>query len=242
MSAEATLTEAPAIPQTITLGAPNIALIGQSSASLKVAQAYVIDSTEVAELASQDLGRVKSLFKSVEEERRKIVDPLNTAVKAVNDLFRPATQYLEQAESTLKRGLLAWNQKVEREAREEQAAAEATARAERERLQSQATELAAQGHTEAAEAVRETAQVITAPVVAAPKAKVTGISSRGTWKAKVTDKMTLIKFVAEHPEFEHLLDANMQQLNALAKAMKETMKVGGVEPFEEKSIASRAAA
>jgi hypothetical protein len=230
------------IPETITVGAPNIALIGQSSKQLTLAKAYVIDSAEIAEMAASDLQGVKALLKNVDEERRKITDPLNEAVKAVNNLFRPATQYLEEAERILKGGILGWNQKVEAEARAAQAAADAAARKERERLQAEATALAQQGHAEAAEAVRETAAVISAPVVASPAPKVTGISSRGTWKARVTDKMALIKFIAEHPEFEHLLDANATQLNQLAKAMKEKMKVDGVEAFEEKSIASRRAA
>lgn len=235
-------TAAIAIPESITLAAPNIALIGQSSAQLKVAEAYVIDDQDVAALAAQDLAKVKELAKSVDAERRKITDPLNAAVKAVNDLFRPATTYLDQAERVLKNGLLQFNQKVKAENRARQAQAEAAARAERERMEAEARKLADQGQTEAAEAVRETAQVISAPIVAAAAPKVAGIQSRGTYKARVTDKMKLIQFVAAHPEFEHLLDANTSQLNQLAKAMKEKMKIDGVESYRAASIASRAAA
>ncbi|PRF55371.1 hypothetical protein [Burkholderia multivorans] len=235
-------TAANAIPESITIGAPNIALIGQSSAQLKIAESYVIDHHDIAALAAQDLAKVKELAKSVEAERRKITDPLNAAVKAVNDLFRPATTYLEQAERVLKSGLLQFNQKVEAENRARQAQAEAAARAERERMEAEAKKLAEQGQTEAAEVVRETAQVISAPIVAAPAVKIAGIQSRGTYKARVTDKMKLIQFVAAHPEFEHLLDANTSQLNQLAKAMKEKMQIDGVESYREASIASRAAA
>ncbi|EPS1221639.1 hypothetical protein ACVBR5_000865 [Burkholderia cenocepacia] len=235
-------TAATAIPESITLGAPNVALIGQSSAQLTIAKAYVIDAPEVAEMAAQDLAKVKELAKTVDAERRKITDPLNEAVKAVNNFFRPATTYLEEAERVLKGGLLTWQQKCEAQAREAQAAAEAAARAERERMEAEARKLAEEGKTEAAEAVRETAQVISAPIVAAPVTKVSGIQSRGTYKARVTDKMKLIQFVAAHPEFEHLLDANASQLNQLAKAMKEKMKIDGVESYREATIASRAAA
>jgi hypothetical protein len=59
-------------------------------------------------LAAETLRHVKERISAVEAERKKISVPLNAALKAVNDLFRPARQKLEECERQLKSKIAAY--------------------------------------------------------------------------------------------------------------------------------------
>ena len=85
-----------------------IVLAGKAQSALASANDFVIDSHTMFELASDDLKQVKALQKEVEEKRTSITGPLNQAVKAVNDLFRAPKDYLDKAETTLKRAMVTW--------------------------------------------------------------------------------------------------------------------------------------
>jgi predicted phage tail protein len=131
----------------------------QAARALSAAADYVIDSDELLEAAGEDLRQVKALQKQVEEKRTSITGPLNAAVKAINELFRAPKDYLDQAEKKLKGTMLAYASEQERKAEEARKAAEAAARAERERLaaieaeqQRQAQEAAAAAQRAAREA------------------------------------------------------------------------------------------
>ncbi len=247
------------------------ALVLTNSAQKALANAtdYVIDSPTMFELASDDLKRVKSLQKEVEEKRTGITGPLNQAVKAVNDLFRSPKEYLDKAEATLKRAMVTYTTEQERLAAEARRQAEAEARAERERLAQQereAQEAARRAEAEAqaaaeagdqeaaakamqqAQAAQDaaamaaiTANVMTiAPQVEAP-AKVSGISSRVSYVVEVTDLLALVKAVAAGTAPIECLQADAKFLGAQARAFKKAGQLyPGVLAKEERGIAARA--
>ena len=131
------------------------------------------------------------------------------------------------------------------EAAVEAAEKEAEAKKEADRLLSEgnaekAAEVQANAAIEMAN-LTATAQVMTAPVAAPSVAKVSGISTRGVWKAELTDKAALVAFIAQNPQFLNLVDVNTSGINQMAKAMKETMNIPGIRAFEERALASRAA-
>ncbi|WP_347467575.1 hypothetical protein [Burkholderia stagnalis] len=141
---------------------------------------------------------------------------------------------------------------------QEAAARDAAARAEAVQLQQQAVQAAQSGDVEqaarleaeaqsraeqgAAEVatLQTTATLVTAPIAAAPRVTA-GVSTRKVWKAEVSDKLALIRYVAAHPEYVDLLDANMPAINKLALALKLNCPLDGVRVFQESSIAARAA-
>lgn len=90
-----------------------------------------------------------------------------------------------------------------------------------------------------AQILQNTALVTTATVTSIAPPKSAGISIKGTWKAKCHNKAALVAFVAAHPEYLGLLDVSDSALNAIAKAQKENMNIGGCEPYFQQSIASR---
>lgn len=145
--------------------------------------------------------------------------------------------------------------RLEQEAAARAAAADAEARALREkatemmaagkvedaaRLAEEANGRAEQGAAEV-ETLQQTATLITAPIAVPTTIKTQGVSSRKVWKAEVSDKLALIRYVAEHPEFVDLLDANMPAVNKIALALKANCPLAGVRVFEDNVIAARAA-
>lgn len=125
-------------------------LTAQAQAALTSAGDLLIDSADMASIAGDELREVKGLQKMVEAQRVSITGPLNAAVKGVNDLFRAPAEWLVQAENSIKRSLLAYQTKVEAEAREAKRKADAEAAAERKRLDD--IRIAAEAAQRAAEA------------------------------------------------------------------------------------------
>jgi hypothetical protein len=91
-----------------------------------------------------------------------------------------------------------------------------------------AIEAEAEGDSAAAEAIL--AEPVSAPIVTvAPQvAKVDGVSSTTRWSAEVMDLMMLVRYVAAHPEWVSLLEANMPNLNRLAISQHEALSIPGV--------------
>ncbi len=243
------------------IAAPDAAAINtRAQSALAMVESMVIDSPDTYELAADELKAIKSKAKAIEDQRTAITGPINKALKAVNDLFRAPSQYLEQAEKIIKGKMISYTTEQERIAAEARRKAEAALRAEQERIareaaaaaaaaEAEAEKLLAAGDVEQAAEVQANAaieaasaatlaEVMTAPVVEAPVAKVSGVSMRGVWKAEVTDKAALVAYVAANPAFLNLLDVNTSALNQMAKALKDQMQIAGVRAFEEKSIAA----
>lgn len=135
-----------------------IVLGQQARRMLAMSSDYIIDSDSLMTAAGDDLRNIKTLQKQVEEQRTAITGPLNTAVKAVNDLFRPAKEWLEKAESQIKGAMHLRIEHVEKVAREEAARAAERERVERERIAAEQREqerLAREAQEAAAAAQRE---------------------------------------------------------------------------------------
>lgn len=249
--------------------APALALQNEAQRALAFANDLIIDSPTMLDAAGDDLKRVKGLQKDVEEKRTSITGPLNQAVKAVNDLFRPAADYLKQAEATLKKAILIYQTEQELAAAKARKEAEAAARAERERLaaiereaqqkallaQQEAQAAAAAGDKAAAEAAAAeavaaqqqaqiaaiTANVLTVTPTAEEAPKVAGISGRVTYAAQVVDLLALIKAVAAGQAPVQCLQADSKFLSAQARAYKQAGQLfPGVMVTAERSISARA--
>lgn len=63
---------------------------------------WTIDDEDDNEFAAEMLRNVKSRHKYLEDKRKGITGPMNKAMRAVNDLFRPPRTALENAERILK--------------------------------------------------------------------------------------------------------------------------------------------
>ena len=185
-----------------------------------------------------ELKKIKAKKTELDTQRKSITAPMDEAKKAVMDLYRPTVESLDYSEKTLKSKLMAYDEEQQAIQRQRQAEAEAEAERQRTLLAEQAQQAEQNGDTIMADALLETACIMVAPVVIKDVPKVVGVSTRVTWKAELTDKLALVKFIAENPQFIDMLDANQSALNKFASAMKSNAKIGGVRFFEEKTMAA----
>lgn len=245
-----------------------VALTGRAKQALSFINEFTIDSNEDFDLAAEELRAIKTRQKDIETQRTGITVPLNTALKAINDLFR-GLSVLDQAETLLKQKMLAWSNEQQRLADIARREAEALAQAERDRLaketqaawyEAQAKQAEAKKQLEAgneaaaaqatAEAQRAqavatsaaaTAEMVVAPVqvVEAPKAK--GISTSTRIDFEVTNLHMLVMHVAQNPELIGLLQVDTVRLRAYVKGLGTACKLPGVAVREAQTMAARAA-
>jgi membrane protein involved in colicin uptake len=81
---------------------------------------------------------IKTLAKSLEDERDALVRPKNNEVKEINLWFKNPQEKLESLEKSLKRAIFAYQQKMEQIRLEEQRKRDEEARKEREKIEAQA--------------------------------------------------------------------------------------------------------
>lgn len=208
------------------------------------------------EFAASLLKTIKEKSKLLEDERKKIVGPLDMAKKAVQALFRGPQDVLVSLESGLKSKMIAYAEVQERKRREEQERLQRQAEAERRKKEEQerawrekeeakrreAAKLEAEGKEEEARKAREAAEKaaekadersfaadqVIAPVAAPKVDKVKGVSYRESWFADVEDFSKL-------PDDYKLPDTS--KLNKVANATKGSIVIPGVV-FKSKKILS----
>lgn len=212
----------------------------QRAAALKV-----IDDGRYVE-ASEMLKGIKALRLRIAETFDPHIRRAHEAHKALVKERADAEAPLAEAETVLKRAIVAFDQEQERLRREEQRRQQEEAqRQEEQRRLEEAAALELEGNrTENPELLYEAnelmEQPIVAPVVQVAKTtpKVAGIVHRESWSARVTSLRALIKFVAQHPEYENCLIVNQAAINSLARSMKGNLKIDGVQAINTPTLAA----
>ncbi len=72
---------------------------------LALCQAYEITDQSDADRAGEIMAGLKHERNTLETKRREITDPMNAALKKVNQLFKPVVEYLDSCEKALKGSL-----------------------------------------------------------------------------------------------------------------------------------------
>jgi hypothetical protein len=198
-------------------------------------------SQQEAQLYAEDLLQVKDRRHFIKAERLKITGPLRAALSAANAHFDRADAPFESIELVLKGLLGQWDMEQRKRQEAEQRALEAEAQAERQRLRAEADErerealAAAKDAPEAAgllaqesAELRQAALELAAPVV--PEVhKIAGISHRGTWKLRVVDEEAMRDYCHTHREFRGLFPYDPKIGDALARSLKDKLRMPGVE-------------
>lgn len=193
--------------------------------------------------------RAAEFLKGIKALRQEIADKLGPHIKRAYEAHRAllaeqrdAEGSLAEAERIVKNGLVAYErEQADRQAAEHQRLIAAAVAEEQERQLQQAIALESQGFAEQAAAVLS--MPINAPMPTAPPVdigKVAGISYRRTYSARCVSLIDLIKFVAEHPELVNLLKANESALNGMARSLKLSLNIPGVEVVSTRDVAASA--
>ena len=200
-----------------------------------------IADPQTYELAGERLKELSAKEKQIEDFRKKLKAPILAAGKAIDEFFNAPLTRLQGARASLKRSLLQYQIAEEQRRRELEARAQEAARKEREKLEARAAKAEASGKAEKAEALQVAAASVIVPTVASTVSKISGISTRTSYRAEVVDKMELVKAVAAGTIPLNAIDANMPFLNNQARAMRDTLAYPGVKVVQETGLASRSA-
>ena len=197
---------------------------------VKQAQEFKVTTEEDFKISAEILKRIKNKIFELTNQRLEITRPLDAAKKKVMDLFAPMLGQgrevgkLETAERIIKDALLAFQREQDKKRREEESIREAEAK----KLEAKADKAAEQGKDVKAETFNSQAMAVrTAPLPEKPK--VSGISTRRTYYAVVTDFQAL-------PEAYKI--ANQSMLDKFAQATKGAVPLAGVKFEYEDDISS----
>jgi len=203
---------------------------------VKTAQGLTITTHEEYDKGTTILKDIKSRVKAVKEYWK---GPKAAADAAHKELVAREAQMLkplQEAESIIKKAMLAYTTEVERKRREAEEAARKAREEEIKRLEAIAAMAEEQGDADTAEIMRDMAEEV--PIgeiaaVAAPTAK--GVSVRTTWKARVVDP----KLVPAYFDGMELRTINMAALNSLAKWRNGEAQIPGVEFYQDSTMSVR---
>lgn len=226
----------------------------QADNMLSIANAFVIDSPEMAEIAAEELGVVVSAIKALETERTELKKPVLEAGRKIDDLFARLKERYLRAEAALKPALIEWQESERKRVAAERRAAEEAAAKVAEEARQAAAALAAEAKAaakaaeeecnmealEAAESMVVQAQMaeveadsiafMSAVPVEAPQ-KLAGISTRTDWDFDIINPALI--------PVEYMI-VDEKKIRGVVKALKEQAKIPGVRVFAKAAMAVRA--
>jgi len=208
------------------------------AAAVETAKKFTVASQEDYEQGGKYLTGIKTRMKQITDYWKA---PKAAAQAAHKDLVakeKTMLKPLEEAEGIIKRTMLDYQRAVEKARREAEAEARRKQEEEAQRLLEEAIKAEEKGDDQQAAINMAMAEVVSeipaAPIVEKPVAQ--GTSVRKTWRARVTDEQA----VPAYFNSMELRTINMSVLNSLAKTTKGTMKIPGVEFYEDASLSVRA--
>lgn len=195
---------------------------GKTENAVKEVSSMVVKSDEDLERATLVLTNVKKLQKFVTQEKEKIIKPLREATSAARGLFAPIEEQLDEAETKLKRAMITYQDKKQKEVDAKQASI--VARAQKEGPGSLKPETAIKKMEEVGE-VKTNVQTTNGSA-----------NFKKVKKVRVTDP-------AKVPDFYWVID--LVKVRGFALALSNDLgKIGelipGVEVYEETNVAASA--
>ena len=244
-------------------------LTSRAQGALEFIESFVVEDAETYGFAADELKSIKARANKLEDQRTAITGPINSALKAVNALFKGPAELLARGEQVLKTKLLAYDQAQAAIAAEAKRKADAEAAAERKRLEEEAAKLAAearknaeaaaaaaaagdaqaamlaQANAERAQAAAQQtvqeSQLVTVAAPAVQKAKATGLSTRSSFDYEVISLQLLVEHIAKHPELLNLVIPDSVRLRAYVKSLGAACNLPGVKVIERQTMSARAA-
>ena len=200
------------------------------------ANAIVVTSNEQETKAVEFLKIVKNMQKEISETFDPIVEKAHAAHKEATGQRNKFLNPLLEAEKRIKRMVGDFRLEMERKRIEQERKireeAEKKAEAERQRLAKQAEKAAAKGNEEKAAELLARSEAVQAPTVIVEKqtVKQEGMGVRTVWKAKIVDPAAVPR---------EYCSPNIELISSIAKSTKGTLKISGVEFYEESVVSMR---
>ncbi len=214
------------------------ALREEGNGVIAKAEALVVSNDNQYLTAGESLKQIKGTAKKVLDYWAPIKKSAHEVWKGICEKEKSMTDPLTKAEGIVKQKMLTYQRKVEAEKRAAEEELKRKLAEEQEKALAEAIKADEEGdaigsvmamaQAEALETIR--------PTVHMEAPKVVGMSTRKTWKARIIneDKVpTKVNGMLVRP-------VDMSALNRLALMSKGTMKIDGVEFYQEESLGMRA--
>lgn len=225
------------VPTAVTDTAVEKQLEQSGELAVKTAKELRITTQEDYETAGKYLVSIKTRAKQITDYWKGPKDAAHAAHKAVVDREKQMLAPLKEAEKIIKSSMLNYQAAVEKARREAEEAARKKQQEEAERLFNEAAKAEAAGDDHGAAVGLAMAEMVSdmeaAPQVATPTAD--GTFTKKVWKARVVDAQA----VPAYFNGMELRTIDMTALNNMAKMSKGSMKVPGVEFYQETNLSVR---
>lgn len=211
-------------------------------ANLSKYDVIVIETNEEYTQAADLLKDIKGVFKTLDEEEKKLTKPLTEAHRAAMELFRAPKAKAKAAEQRIKGACVAYKDARDREAREEQERLDEIARQEQAKLdrahQKKIERAEAKGDSERVAELIGTQPIVPTQVVESPVEKIEGLSYKETWLHQIMDEEKFFAACLTSAKLRRFISIDEKALAAYAKAEKQFAEVPGVRFYKETSAAS----
>jgi len=200
------------------------------------ARLIVVKDKESMTMADNTINGINEWLKKVDDHYKPMADAAFKTHRSITSRWKEIKQPLEDAKTHLVNLVKAYQRKVRDEAEAEQRRlAEIARKQEEERRLAEALEAEKEGNVEEAQAIIEEEVFIPTPVVKIETPKVDGRKYAMRPKARVINKLDVIKTVAMNPALIDLIDINMTVANQKAKGMGKDLgkAIKGLEYYEE---------
>lgn len=200
------------------------------------AQRIIVTNNEQETRAVEFLKTIKTMQAEVNDTFSPIVEKAHAAHKEATAQRNKFLNPLLEAEKRIKGRVSNFRLDMERKRMEQERRlreeAEKKAEAERQKLQKQAEKAAAKGNEEKAAELQARKEMVQAPtiVVENQTTKQEGMAVRTVWKARIVNPNLVPR--------EYLLP-NEKLIDSIAKSTKGTLKIAGVEFFEDSIVSMR---
>lgn len=204
------------------------------------ADSVVVKSHDDYESAGSILKKIKDKSRDLEALRKTITSPLDTAKKAVMDLFRKPQDALESAERKIKSAMVTYVNEEDRKKREAQRKLDEEARrkeeAERAKLEKKAVKAEEKGDAALAEELRDQKQDVYVPAtqIAVEQPKADGVKMREDYDFIIINELEIPRAM----NGMRLLVPDEKVIRQLVKSSKGTVQIPGVRIIKKKIVAA----
>lgn len=214
-----------------------VSAVRGAQAALEMSRLPITDA-ESYRRAAENVAHIKGYQHELDQHRRALTRPLDESKAGIMALFKPFATRLEEAESTIKKGMADWHAAEQRARAEDARIAREEAAAEQSRLAAEAKAAEAAGDIGTAIDRTFEAELASIPAPVEAPTQVAGISHRVVWHAEVGDLHALVKAAATDTRLLPYLLPNMPALNQLARGTGGGFNVPGVLAVSENVVAA----
>jgi len=191
------------------------------------------------EIAADYIGDITSRIAELDAMRKKLKAPILEAGKNIDDMFRGPLENGRLAKKLIQTKMLDYVAVVEYEKELAEKAAAKAADEVKQKAEEEALALIANGDDDAAQQILDAADLQPGPINIIESPKAEGISTRANWKAKLLDLRTLVAAIADGKAPISLVMLDTSAANKYAKALRNTMKVPGLDFYNDATLAVR---